>query len=144
MIRDRAEDDKLVKVEEPLDDVFLYYNWSDTDEGRGRLWYVDIIWPDYEGIEVKQIFKLYYGDYENSEDEIESLLMKVEQATTSGIKIKENVGVIYKGSSSSQNRYNEIKAEATLMKDEQSSYSITKDKYKQTRVTIDENTEYIA
>jgi hypothetical protein len=82
LIRDRAQDDKLVKVIEPLDTVELTYNWTtDDEENYGRLLYVRTFWPYYNGLEVKQLHKLYYGDYLNSNDEIESVLLKIRQTT---------------------------------------------------------------
>lgn len=78
LIRDRAQDDKLVKVIEPLDTVELTYDWAKED---GRLVYVRTFWPYYRGAEIKQIHKLYYGDYLNSRDETERVLMKVRQTT---------------------------------------------------------------
>lgn len=82
LIRDRAQDDKLVKVIEPLDTVELTYNWTtDDEENYGRLLYVRTFWPYYNGLEVKQLHKLYYGDYLNSNNEIESVLLKIRQTT---------------------------------------------------------------
>lgn len=82
LIRDRAQDDKLVKVIEPLNTVELTYNWTTDDEDNyGRLLYVRTYWPYYNGLEVKQLHKLYYGDYLNSNDETESVLLKIRQTT---------------------------------------------------------------
>lgn len=82
LIRDRAQDDKLVKVIEPLDTVELTYNWTtDDEENYGRLLYVRTFWPYYNGLEVKQLHKLYYGDYLNSNNEVESVLLKIRQTT---------------------------------------------------------------
>ena len=88
LIRDRAQDDKLVKVIEPLDTIELTYDWENND---GRLAYVRTFWPYYHGVEVKQLHKLYYGDYLNSKDEIESVLLKVRQTTE--FKELENIEV---------------------------------------------------
>ena len=41
LVRDRAQDDKLVKVLEPLDTVELTYKWDTDDEDMlGRLMFV--------------------------------------------------------------------------------------------------------
>lgn len=53
----------------------------DFDDG-GRLHYVFEDYPNYRDIgSVEQYYKLYYGDYINSNNEKESLLMKVRQVT---------------------------------------------------------------
>ena len=91
LIRDRAQDDKLVKVIEPLDTVYLTYDWENND---GRLAFVKTHWPYYNGVEVNQLHKLYYGDYLNSAGETESVLLKVRQSTDIGDKILEDVKVI--------------------------------------------------
>ena len=63
LVRDRAQDDKLVKVIEPLDTVELTYKWDTDDEDMlGRLMFVKTNYPDYNSVEVTQIHKLYYGD----------------------------------------------------------------------------------
>lgn len=94
LIRDRAQEDKLVKVIEPLDTVELTYFWdTDDEEQRGRLVYVKTHWPYYNGVEVKQLHRLYYGDYVNSKGETESVLMKVRQSTDIGKKILEDVRI---------------------------------------------------
>lgn len=79
LIRDRAQQDKLVKVLEPLDTVELTYDWKMND---GRLGFVQTHWPNYDDIEVTQIHKLIYGDYINSEGNTESVLQQIRQATT--------------------------------------------------------------
>lgn len=91
LIRDRAQDDKLVKVIEPLDTVYLTYDWENND---GRLAFVKTHWPYYNGAEVNQLHRLYYGDYLNSAGETESVLLKVRQSTDIGDKVLENVKVI--------------------------------------------------
>ena len=81
LIRDRAQDDKLVKVIEPLDTVYLTYDWETEGENQGRLAFVKTFWPYYNGLEVHQMHKLFYGDYLNSQGETESVLLKVRQST---------------------------------------------------------------
>ena len=93
LIRDRAQEDKVVKVIEPLDTVNLTYDFENND---GRLVLVKTNWPDYEGIEINQTHELYYGDYYNSLGETESVLQKVRQSTDVGDKILENVKVVKK------------------------------------------------
>lgn len=88
LIRDRAQDDKVVKVIEPLDTVELTYDWVNND---GRLAFVYTNYPNYNGVEIKQIHKLYYGDYLTSQGTIENVLMKVRQATEFGKEVLENV-----------------------------------------------------
>lgn len=68
----------MVKVIEPLCTIELTYDWENND---GRLAYVKTFWPYYHGLEVKQIHKLYYGDYLNSKNKIDSVLIKVRQTT---------------------------------------------------------------
>lgn len=82
LIRDRAQDDKLVKVIEPLSTVELTYDWTtETEEDYGHLVYVKTFWPYYNGLEVKQMHKLYYGDYIDSNDETQRVLLKIRQTT---------------------------------------------------------------
>ena len=88
LIRDRAQEDKVVKVIEPLDTVNLTFDWLNNE---GRLAFVKTHWPNYNGVEIDQIHKLYYGDYLNSEGEIDNVLMKVRQSTNFGKEILENV-----------------------------------------------------
>lgn len=91
LIRDRAQDDKVVKVIEPLDTVLLTYDFQDEDR---RLGFVKTHWPNYSGIEVCQMHKLYYGDYVTSEDETIKVLKKVQQSTELGDQILDNVQVV--------------------------------------------------
>lgn len=91
LVRDRAQQDKVVRVIEPLDSVALTYDWEGND---GRLAFVKIHWPYYNGVEVNQMYKLYYGDYENSEGEVNNVLLKIQQSTDVGTEILENVKVI--------------------------------------------------
>ena len=79
LIRDRAQEDKLVKVIEPLDTVELTYDWKMNE---GRLGFVQTHWPNFDDIEVTQLHKLIYGDYLNSEGKTESVLHQIRQATT--------------------------------------------------------------
>ena len=88
LIRDRAQEDKVVKVIEPLDTVNLTYDWANNN---GRLGYVKTNWPNYYGVEINQIHKLYYDDYLNSEGKIDNVLMKVRQSTEFGKENLENV-----------------------------------------------------
>lgn len=91
IVRDRAQDDKVVKVIEPLNTVSLTYDFENND---GRLAFVKSNWPNYNGAEVNQIHKLYYGDYVNSLGETENVLQKVRQSTDIGEKVLEDVKVI--------------------------------------------------
>lgn len=90
IIRDRAQDDKVVKVIEPLDTVDLIYDFANND---GRLSFVKTHWPNYAGAEINQIHKLYYGDYLNSRGETENVLQKVQQTTDIEEGLLENVRV---------------------------------------------------
>ena len=91
LIRDRAQEDKIVRVEEPRDEVTLTYYWdTDDEEMRGRLWFVTTHWAFYQGHEVTQMHKLYYGEYINSEGDTESVLKKIGQATEVGVTISED------------------------------------------------------
>ena len=91
IVRDRAQEDKVVKVIEPLNTVSLTYDFENND---GRLAFVKNNWPNYNGVEVNQIHKLYYGDYLNSLGETENVLQKVRQSTDIGEKVLEETQVI--------------------------------------------------
>ncbi len=91
LVRDRAQQDKVVKVIEPLDTVFLTYDAQDEDM---RLYFVKTHWPNYNGVEVNQFHKLFYGDYVTSENETITVLKKVQQSTDIGNKILPNIKVI--------------------------------------------------
>ena len=78
LVRDRAQDDKLVKVIQPLSTVELTYDFENND---GRLSIVKNHWPVYEGLEVTQTHELSYQDYVNSNDEVESVLYSIKQTT---------------------------------------------------------------
>ena len=91
IVRDRAQEDKVVKIIEPLNTVSLTYDFNNND---GRLAFVKTNWPNYNGAEVNQIHKLYYGDYLNSLGETENVLQKVRQSTDIGEKVLEDVKVI--------------------------------------------------
>ena len=92
LVRDRAQDDKLVKVIEPLDTVELTYNWNSTDDNmNGRLAFVKTHYPNYNGVEVTQIHKLSYGPYLNKNDKIESVLQKVQQSTEFGKQLLDGI-----------------------------------------------------
>lgn len=91
IVRDRAQDDKVVKIIEPLDTVNLTYDFENND---GRLAFVKTNWPNYNGAEVNQIHKLYYGDYLTSTGETENVLQKVRQSTDIGELVLENVKTI--------------------------------------------------
>lgn len=91
LIRDRAQEDKVVKVIEPLDTVHLTYDFENED---GRLKYIRTEWDNYEAIgAVSQLHKLFYEPYLTSEGVYESVLKKVQQITKvvkvymNGIKI---------------------------------------------------------
>lgn len=90
IVRDRAQEDKVVKIIEPLDTVQLTYDFANNE---GRLAFVKTNWPNYNGVEVNQIHKLYYGDYLTSTGETENVLQKVRQSTDIGETILENVKV---------------------------------------------------
>jgi hypothetical protein len=78
IVRDRAQEDKVVKVIEPLDTVYLTFDWND----QGRLHYIRTEWDNYRSVgAVSQLHKLYYEPYLTSYGEIESVLTKVRQIT---------------------------------------------------------------
>lgn len=91
IVRDRAQEDKVVKIIEPLDTVQLVYDFENND---GRLAFVQTNWPNYNGMEIDQIHKLYYGDYLSSTGETENVLQKVRQSTNIGDTVLENVKVV--------------------------------------------------
>ena len=74
-----------------MDSVSLTYDWEKND---GRLAFVKIHWPYYNGVEVNQMYKLYYGNYLTSEGNVENVLMKVQQSTDVGKKFIENIKVV--------------------------------------------------
>ena len=82
----------MVKVLEPLDTVNLTFDWNtgnkDTD---GRLQFIKTHWPNYNGVEIDQIHKLYYGPYLNSMGNIEEVLLRVRESTNFGADVLENV-----------------------------------------------------
>ena len=86
LIRDRAQEDKLVKVLEPMDTVELTYDWLMNE---GRLSFVKTHWPNFDNIEVTQLHKLIYGDYLNSNGETESVLHQIRQATSGKYRVPE-------------------------------------------------------
>ena len=68
----------MVKVIEPLDTVYLTFDWNDD----GRLHYIRTEWENYRSVgAVSQLHKLYYEPYLTSYNEIESVLTKVRQIT---------------------------------------------------------------
>lgn len=83
----------MVKVIEPLDTVNLTYDQVNGEEDL-RLVFVKTHWPNYSGVEVNQIHRLYFGDYFNSENQTITVLHKVRQTTDIGKKILEDVKVI--------------------------------------------------
>lgn len=92
LIRDKAQDDKLVKVIEPLDTVTLTFDWNTGNaDTEGRLAFVETNYPNYNGIELTQLHKLYYGPYVNSLGETEEVLQKIRQSTDFGEEVLENV-----------------------------------------------------
>lgn len=92
LVRDRAQDDKLVKVVEPLDSVSLTFDWDTGDpDTDGRLAFVETNYPNYNGVEVTQLHKLYYGPYVNSLGETEEILQKIRQSTEFGEQVLDNV-----------------------------------------------------
>ena len=93
LVRDRALEDKLVRVIEPLDTVDLTYNQVNGEEDL-RLEFVKTNWPDRNGLEMNQINKLYYGDYLNSENEVTTVLQKIRQATSYDTKDLEGVKLV--------------------------------------------------
>lgn len=68
----------------------------DFENLEGRLAYVRTNYPNYYGMEITQINKLNYGNYVTSDDKVESVLVSVEQRTSQGDKILDNVDVVRK------------------------------------------------
>lgn len=68
--------------------MYLTYNFVDEDK---RLGFVKTHWANYNGVEVNQIHKLFYGPYLTSDNEDITVLRKVRQATDIGEEILENV-----------------------------------------------------
>ena len=91
IVRDRAQEDKVVKVIEPLNTVNLTYDFANND---GRLAFVKNHWSNYNGVEVSQIHKLQYGNYVNSLGETENVLQRVQQSTSVGETVLENIRVV--------------------------------------------------
>ena len=91
IVRDRAQEDKVVEVREPLDTVSLIYN-PDNDN---RLAFAKTVYPDYGGAEVSQIIKLGYEDYLNSKNNIDNVVVTVEQRTYVKKKNLDNISITY-------------------------------------------------
>ena len=91
IVRDRAQEDKVVEVREPLDTVSLIYN-PDNDN---RLAFAKTVYPDYGGAEVSQIIKLGYEDYLNSKNNIDNVVVTVEQRTYVKKKNLDNINITY-------------------------------------------------
>lgn len=91
LVRDRAQEDRLVRAIEPLDQVNLTYDYTSSAEGEGRLAFVETNYPNYNGVEVNQLHKLYYGPYVNSEGETSDVLLRIRQSTEFGEEVLENV-----------------------------------------------------
>lgn len=85
LVRDRAQEDKLVRVinKDMLNkDILITHLSYDFENNDGRLAYVFEDYPNYRDVgSVEQYYKLYYGDYLNSKGEIDNVLMKVRQVT---------------------------------------------------------------
>jgi len=81
----------VVRIIEPMDTVHLVYDFENND---GRLAFVKTNWPNYNGMEINQMHKLYYGDYLNSLGETENVLQKVRQSTDFGEKVLDNVEIV--------------------------------------------------
>ena len=90
IIRDRAQDDKVVRIIEPLNTVDLTYNPANDN----RLAFTETIYPDYGGVEISQITKLSYSDYLNSKNNIENVVTGVEQRTWVKKKNNKNINII--------------------------------------------------
>jgi hypothetical protein len=75
-------DDKVVKIIEPTDTVYLTYNPANEN----RLAFVKTDWANYHGFEINQINKLNYGDYLNSQGQTDNVVVSVEQRTEVGKK----------------------------------------------------------
>lgn len=104
IVRDRAQEDKVVKVIEPQDTVFLTYDWND----EGRLHYIRTEWENYRSIgAISQLHKLYYEDYLTSYGEIESVLGKVRQITKVTKKYMDGV-IVTKLSKENQQIYDSL------------------------------------
>ncbi len=69
----------------------MTYNFDDEDR---RLGYVKTHWDNYNGVEVNQMHKLFYGDYLTSDNDTTTVLKKVQQTTDIGDKVLENVDVV--------------------------------------------------
>lgn len=75
LVRDRAQQDKLIKIIEPSSTVSLQYAADGTD----RLQVVETYY-DKDNIKVKD--ELHYGDYENSKGETENVLLSISTSQT--------------------------------------------------------------
>ena len=92
LVRDRAMEDKLVQVLEPLDTVNLTYGQVNGEEEL-RLTEVNTKYDNYKGLNINQKNELYYGDYFNSEEETLTVLLKIKQ-TTDTKAVLDNMEVI--------------------------------------------------
>ena len=113
IVRDRANEDKVVKVIEPLDTVHLTYN----PENDNRLAFVKTEWPENEdGLQVSQIIKLGYQDYLNSNGEIDNVVVTVEQATWA--KTAENSTIDFVGQPGGEAKYQNLENQLTEQEEE--------------------------
>ena len=74
IIRDRAQQDKVVEIQEPLDTVTLYYD----KDNEGKLAFIK---TEYYKPKMTQLTKLGYKDYLNSDDEVVNVVSTIEQRT---------------------------------------------------------------
>lgn len=91
IVRDRANDDKVVQIKEPSDTVTLTYN----PENENRLAFTKTIYPNYNGedVEVSQIVKLGYDNYTNSQGETSNVVTTVEQRTNAKKNGSDNLNI---------------------------------------------------
>lgn len=74
IIRDRANEDKVVKILEPSGETTLVYN----PDNQNRLAFVKTV-STVDETELSQIIKLYYEDYLNSKGKIDNVFTGLEQ-----------------------------------------------------------------
>ena len=112
IVRDRANEDKVVEIREPLDTVALIYN----PENDNRLAFAKTVYPNYGGAEVSQIIKLGYDNYLDSNNTTNNVVTNVEQRTYVKKKVQGNVDVSYpNGETIANEKYSKLESEMEIL-----------------------------
>ena len=93
IVRDRANEDKVVQIREPLDTVTLVYN----PDNENRLAFTKAVYPNYneEDVEISQIVKLSYSDYVDSKGNTSNVVTSIEQRTNAKKGGSNNLTIVH-------------------------------------------------